>query len=105
MSNNPPGQGCYPGCFYYTDSCFRKDCMHSVPAHKQLDPAKKPGQVISFPLRAQPNEDMMDDMGQYADVPRGTVTGRCASTATYITEAAKTETAARYKPAHGGYPE
>lgn len=19
-------QGCYPGCFYYTDSCFRSDC-------------------------------------------------------------------------------
>lgn len=19
--------GCYPGCFYYTDSCFRKDCF------------------------------------------------------------------------------
>lgn len=18
--------GCYPGCFYYTDSCFRTDC-------------------------------------------------------------------------------
>ena len=18
--------GCYPGCYYYTDSCFRKDC-------------------------------------------------------------------------------
>jgi hypothetical protein len=21
-----PTGGCYPGCFYYTDSCFRKDC-------------------------------------------------------------------------------
>jgi len=21
--------GCYPGCFYYTDSCFRKDCFMS----------------------------------------------------------------------------
>jgi len=19
-------EGCYPGCYYYTDSCFRKDC-------------------------------------------------------------------------------
>lgn len=19
-------QGCYPGCYYYTDSCFRSDC-------------------------------------------------------------------------------
>ena len=19
-------EGCYPGCYYYSDSCFRKDC-------------------------------------------------------------------------------
>ena len=22
--------GCYPGCFYYTDSCFRKDCKKTM---------------------------------------------------------------------------
>lgn len=21
---------CYPGCYYYTDSCFRNDCKHRV---------------------------------------------------------------------------
>lgn len=20
-------KGCYPGCYYYTDSCFRDDCQ------------------------------------------------------------------------------
>jgi hypothetical protein len=24
MTNKP----CFPGCFYYTDSCFRKDCKN-----------------------------------------------------------------------------
>jgi hypothetical protein len=46
--------GCYPGCYYYGDSCFRKDCMNSnnvtplkVPAHKQTDPSKVPGQIVN----------------------------------------------------------
>lgn len=27
--------GCSPGCFYYTDSCFRKDCKQKQPDPKE----------------------------------------------------------------------
>lgn len=26
LDRQPAQQGCYPGCFYYSDSCFRQDC-------------------------------------------------------------------------------
>jgi hypothetical protein len=29
--------GCYPDCFYYTDSCFRKDCKKQNSTANQLD--------------------------------------------------------------------
>ena len=31
----PQSSGCYPGCYYYTDSCFRKDCKGTNEATKQ----------------------------------------------------------------------
>jgi len=27
VNRNPDKGGCYPGCYYYGDSCFRKDCV------------------------------------------------------------------------------
>ena len=30
--------GCYVGCFYYTDSCFRKDCKKGKPMTTDLKP-------------------------------------------------------------------
>jgi hypothetical protein len=38
-------EGCYVGCFYYTDSCFRKDCMIRKPAHKVVGDTNKAGQI------------------------------------------------------------
>lgn len=35
------GMGCYPGCYYYTDSCFRKDCL------KTNDMTKPTAQAIA----------------------------------------------------------
>lgn len=32
MASNQ-GPGCYPGCFYYTDSCFRSDCKNPHPSN------------------------------------------------------------------------
>ncbi len=55
--------------------------MLSIPAHKQLDPAKKPGQIVN-PI----NTDMMDDMAMIDTEPR------------------RRMVAQQYKPAHGGYP-
>ena len=35
--------GCYPGCYYYTDSCFRKDCMKTqVSSPAAVDALPKP---------------------------------------------------------------
>lgn len=30
--------GCYPGCFYYTDSCFRQDCKLGQPTFTARKP-------------------------------------------------------------------
>jgi hypothetical protein len=41
---------CISGCYYYTNSCCKKDCMLyilSTPAHKQTNPAKYPGQIVN----------------------------------------------------------
>lgn len=59
--------------------------MLSIPAHKQTDPAKKPGQIIN-PI----NTDMMDEMSKYAAQERHA--------------GMRPELAATYKPTHGGYP-
>lgn len=61
--------------------------MRSVPAHKQLDPAKQPGQWI--------NHDMMDDMAGITPVNVRAEDGPAFR---------KLVTAAAYKPVHGGYP-
>lgn len=57
--------------------------MNSTPAHKQTDPAKKPGQIVNPPVV---NHDLMDDMGKYAEQERHAPTSKT------------------YKPTHGGYP-
>lgn len=38
--------------------------MHSTPAHKQTDPASKPGQIVN-PVGFSGNHDMMDDQSLY----------------------------------------
>lgn len=96
--------------------------MHTTPAHKQTDPAKKPGQVLSFPLGKHFNEDMMDDMAQYAEPCRfcGVNTPAPCDTPPPVMcdqlnerllaeqsakhKASVTAAAKTYRPAHGGYP-
>lgn len=41
-------KGCYVGCFYYTDSCFRDDCM-SKPA-RYATGKEAPGQIVNEPI-------------------------------------------------------
>lgn len=31
--------GCHPGCYYYTDSCFRDDCKQSNEHRRSAPPA------------------------------------------------------------------
>ena len=46
-------QGCFPGCFYYTDTCFRQDCKNKkeisteTERDEQLDRWRdNPGSII-----------------------------------------------------------
>lgn len=41
--------------------------MIRTPAHKQTDPAKRPGQLINDP---DFNHDLMDDMGEFSQKQR-----------------------------------
>ena len=61
--------GCHIGCFYYTDSCFRKDCkMIRTPAHKQTDPDKLPGQTTAKEYK--PTHGGYPDAHPFADYQR-----------------------------------
>ena len=48
MNNPKRFTGCYPDCFYYTDSCFRSDCKKDQPRpalnylQPQIRPVAKP---------------------------------------------------------------
>lgn len=64
--------------------------MFTVPAHKQTDPSKKPGQIV-HPL----NHDMMDDMITHAEERQAL---------RLVVPAPLTPPAGQYKPTHGGYP-
>jgi len=59
-------QGCYPGCFYYTDSCFRKDCKKSG---QQPQPTP-PQSAQPAPMPLFPTMGSLQEVFDYADSKR-----------------------------------
>ena len=43
---------CYPGCYYYTDSCFRQDCKQTNNATKPLTKAPE----SCYTIKTEKNE-------------------------------------------------
>lgn len=64
----------------------KDDMLYSTPAHKQTDPAKKPGQIVN-PIVTDTMTAGMDD------------TLDCAL------PSKQAAVAAAYRPTHGGYPD
>ena len=51
-SDKEKSQGCYPGCYYYTDSCFREDCKKGNNRADELERQQRLIKVLAREIKA-----------------------------------------------------